>query len=187
VFLEHLDKEPLIPDSCYIDVSARINGDVVLGEDCSVWFHVSIRGDVNRIRIGKRCNIQDGCILHNTWREFELVIGDDVSFGHGVVAHGCTIGDRVLLGMQSQIMDGAVIGNDVLLGSGSLVTEGKRIPSGVMAFGRPARVIRDLTADELAIVADRSHQYATYVQAYRAQGKFTGWRDNLYRATLSRT
>jgi len=179
--LPHLEKEPRIPDSCYIDVSARINGDVTMGEDGSVWFHVSIRGDVHWIRIGDRVNVQDGCIFHTSYQVHPLEIGDDVSFGHGVIAHGCRIGSRVLVGMHSVIMDGAVIGDDVLIGAGSLVTENKTVPSGTLAFGRPAKVIRELTAEEREMVAQRSIDYAAYAQSYRRLGRFTGWRDNPWR------
>ncbi len=178
--LPHLQKSPVIPQSCYIDVSARINGDVVMGEFCSAWFHVSIRGDVHRIRIGTRTNVQDACIFHTTYLTHPLLIGDDVSFGHGVIAHGCTVGNRVLVGMQSVVMDGAEIGDDVLLGAGSLVTQGKKIPSGVLAMGRPARVVRELNEEERRLVAERSTQYAAYVSVYKKQGKFTSWQHNPY-------
>ena len=179
--LEHLAKKPQIPDSCYVDISARINGDVVMGEDCSVWFNVSIRGDVHQIRIGSRTNIQDGCIFHTTYQTHPLTIGRDVSFGHGVIAHGCSIGDSVLVGMGSTVMDGAILGNDVLVGAGSLITQGKKIPSGVLVMGRPAKVIRELTDTELEEVRSRAKQYADYVSAYRNQGKFTAWRDHPWR------
>ena len=179
--LVHLRKEPVIPDSCFIDISARINGDVAMGEDCSVWFNVAIRGDVNWIKIGARTNIQDGCVFHTSYQTNPMEIGDDVSFGHSVIAHGCTIGSRILIGMQSLIMDGAVIEDEVLIGAGSLVTERTRIPAGSLAFGRPAKVIRPLKPGELEVVTGRAAQYAAYVGAYRDQGRFTGWKDNLYR------
>ena len=176
--LPHLDKHPDIPDSCYIDRSARLNGDITMGEECSVWFNVAIRGDVNWIRIGRRTNVQDGCIFHTTYKTHPLSIGNDVSFGHGVIAHGCTIGDRVLVGMGSTIMDSAVIGEDVLIGAGSLVTERKQIPAGVLAMGRPARVVRELSEAERNMVAERAVQYAAYMSAYKKQGRFSGWRDH---------
>ncbi len=176
--LPHLLKKPVIPDSCFVDPSARINGDVIMGEDCSVWFHVSIRGDVNWIRIGSRTNIQDQCAFHTTYQTNPLQIGDDVSFGHGVIAHGCTLGNRILVGMGSIIMDRAQIGDDTLIGAGSLVTEGKVIPPGVLAMGRPARVIRDLKPEEIEMVGQRAIQYSAYVSAYRNSGRFTGWKDN---------
>ncbi len=176
--LPHLAKTPQIPASCYVDPSARINGDVVMGECGSVWFNVSIRGDVHEIRIGQRCNIQDNSCLHTSFQAYDLVLGDDVSVGHQVVLHGCHIGSRVLIGMQSLIMDGAQIGDDVLIGAGSLVTERREIPAGMLVYGRPAKVIRPLTDEERAVVAGRAEQYAAYVDCYRRLGRFRGWRDN---------
>lgn len=175
--LPHLDKEPMIPNSCYIDRSARLNGDITMGEQCSVWFNVSIRGDVNWIRIGNRTNIQDNSTFHTSYQAHALEIGDDVSIGHQVLLHGCTIGSRVLVGMGSIVMDGAVVGDDVLIGAGSLVTEGKQIPSRSLAFGRPAKVIRELTDEEVAMVSGRAVQYTAYLDAYKRQGRFTSWND----------
>lgn len=181
ISLPHLQKAPQIPEDVYVDPSARINGDVSMGPGCSVWFHAGIRGDVNQIRIGSFTNIQDHCMFHATYRKYSTTVGDHVTFGHGVIAHGCQIGNRVLIGMQSVIMDGAIIGDDVIIGAGSLVTEGKEIPSGVLVFGRPAKVIRKLTEDEIKFVLDRAEHYSGYVTAYREQGKFFGWKDNPYR------
>ncbi|MCB1042493.1 MAG: gamma carbonic anhydrase family protein [Acidobacteria bacterium] len=179
--LEHLTHNPQIPDSCYVDRSARINGDVRLGEHCSVWFNVSIRGDVHEIRVGERTNIQDNCIFHTSYKEHSLHIGDDVTFGHGVIAHGCTIGNRVLIGMGSIVMDGAVIADDVIIGAGSLVTEGKQIPSGMLALGRPAKVVRPLTESERALLVERAQHYMAYADAYRRVGKFTRWQDHPFK------
>lgn len=173
-----LNQQPQIPESCYIDPSARINGAVQMGEFCSIWFQAAIRGDVNTIRLGNYTNIQDACVLHTTYRKYPLTIGDDVTFGHGVIAHGCTIGSRVLLGMQTLILDAAEIGDDVLIGAGSLVTEGKKIPSGVLAFGRPAKVIRDLTPEEVQNLKRHARHYANMAQAYREAGRWYGWQDN---------
>lgn len=175
IHLPHLQCVPVIPASCYVDPSARINGDVKMGEQCSVWFHVAIRGDVNRIRVGHRTNIQDHGVLHTTFEKHDLCIGDDVSLGHGVIVHGCRIGDRVLVGMGSIIMDGAVIGNDVLIGAGSLVTEHTRIPDGMLAFGRPARMIRPLRDEEVRHLARNSARYVEYMEAYRGCGQFTSF------------
>ena len=184
--LPHLLKAPKIPASCFIDVSARINGDVTLGESCSVWFHASIRGDVHQIRVGDHSNIQDNCVLHTTHQKFPLTIGKQVTMGHGVITHGCTIGDFVFIGMQSLIMDGAEIGDHVMIGAGSLVTEGKKIPSGVLAFGRPAKVIRKLTDAEWDLVERHALKYASYTDAYKKAGLFTTWSENpLYRSPNS--
>ena len=117
--------KPAIPDSCFIEETAVVIGDVVMGEDCSAWFHAVIRGDVNSIRIGHRTNVQDLCMLHVTHDTHPLVIGDDVTIGHNVVLHGCTIQNRVLVGMGAIIMDGAIIGEDSVVGAGALITEGK--------------------------------------------------------------
>lgn len=178
LYLPNLEKDPEIPDDVYVDPSARINGDVVLGSLCSVWFQVAIRGDVNAIRVGERSNIQDGCLFHTSYKTHPLTIGDDVTFGHGVIAHGCTIGNRVLIGMQSLVMDGAVIEDDVIIGAGSLVTEGKRIPAGSLAFGRPAKVVRELTDAERKLLTDRSMHYVETAAAYKKLGKWYGWSDN---------
>jgi carbonic anhydrase/acetyltransferase-like protein (isoleucine patch superfamily) len=116
--------KPTIPASCFVENTGIIIGDVVMGEECSVWFHAVIRGDVHRIRIGNRTNVQDLCMLHVTQDAHPLIIGDEVTIGHNVVLHGCTIKDRVLIGMGAIIMDGAVIGEDSVVGAGALVTEG---------------------------------------------------------------
>ncbi|CAM2006931.1 gamma carbonic anhydrase family protein [Acanthopleuribacter pedis] len=179
--LPHLAQSPEIPESCYVDISARINGDVVFGEQCSIWFHVAIRGDVHQIRVGKRTNVQDHCTFHTSFGMHPLTIGDDVTFGHHVLAHGCTIENRVLVGMHSTVMDGAVIGHDSMIGAGSLVTEGKHFPPGVLILGRPAKVVRELTEKEKAMLIERSQHYVAYAAAYQAQGQFTTWADNLYR------
>lgn len=181
MYLPHLANDPQIPEDAYVDPSARINGDVVLGEGCSVWFQVAIRGDVNKIRVGKRTNIQDMTVFHTAHLTHPTLVGDDVTFGHCVLAHGTTIGHRVLVGMSSTLMDGSEIGDDVIIGAGSLVTEGKKIPSGVLAFGRPAKVVRDLTAEERQMIVERSAHYCRIAEAYREVGQWFGWKDNLYR------
>lgn len=145
---------PKLGQRVWIDDSAVIIGDVELGEDSSVWPLVSIRGDVHRIRIGERTNIQDNSCLHITHAsEFKpeghpLIIGDDVTIGHMVMLHGCTIGNQVLVGMSSTILDGAVIEDQVLIGAGSLVPPGKRLESGYLYLGTPVKQIRPLTEDE---------------------------------------
>jgi carbonic anhydrase/acetyltransferase-like protein (isoleucine patch superfamily) len=181
MYLPHLGHEPRIPEDIYVDPSARINGDVELGEESSVWFQVAIRGDVNAIRVGKRTNIQDMTVFHTAHLTHPTIVGDDVTFGHCVLAHGCRIGNRVLVGMSSTLMDGCEIGDDVIIGAGSLVTEGKKIPSGVLAFGRPAKVIRPLTDEERQAIVERAHHYCRIAEAYREAGQWYGWKDNIYR------
>jgi carbonic anhydrase/acetyltransferase-like protein (isoleucine patch superfamily) len=147
---------PTVGPRVYIDDAASIIGDVVIGEDTSIWAMCSVRGDVNIIRIGARTNIQDGCILHGTI-EYESVpggwavmVGDDVTIGHQCIIHGCTIESSCLIGMGSAILDGAVLRSGVFLGAGSLVTEGKELEGGYLWMGRPANRVRKLTEEEKA-------------------------------------
>ena len=145
---------PTIAPTAYVDDSAVVIGDVVIGENASIWPQCSIRGDVNFIRIGARSNIQDGSIVHVTHKHAALpdgrptLVGDDVTVGHQVILHACTIGNRCLIGMGSQILDAAVLHDGVLLGAGSLVTEGKVLEGGYLYVGRPAKQIRALTPEE---------------------------------------
>jgi carbonic anhydrase/acetyltransferase-like protein (isoleucine patch superfamily) len=147
---------PELGKRVYIDESAAVIGDVALGDDCSVWPMAVIRGDVNSIRIGHRSNIQDGTVVHVTHRYgakpggHAVQIGDDVTIGHNVTVHGCTIEDRCLIGIGSTILDGAVIHADVLLAAGSLVSESRELESGHLYLGSPARKIRELTDEEMA-------------------------------------
>ena len=147
---------PTIAASAFVDDSAVVIGDVVIGADASVWPLCSIRGDVNYIRIGARTNIQDNTVIHVTHDHAPVpggrptIVGDDVTVGHQCVLHACTIGNRCLIGMGSQVLDGAVIQNGVFLGAGSLVTEGKVLESGYLYVGRPAKRVRELSAEEKA-------------------------------------
>ncbi len=157
---------PAVPKSCFIEETAVIIGDVIMGEDCSVWFHTVIRGDVNSIRISDRTNVQDLSMLHVTHDTYPLIVGSEVTIGHHVVLHGCTIKDRVLVGMGSIIMDGAQIGEDSVLGAGSLVTEGTIIPPKSLALGSPAKVKREVTAKELAWIKESAENYVRYAAKY---------------------
>lgn len=160
--------EPTIPKSCFIEETAIVIGDVVMGEECSVWFHAVIRGDVNSVRIGHRTNVQDLCVLHVTHDTAPLVIGDDVTIGHHVVLHGCTIKDRVLVGMGAIIMDRAVIGEDSVVGAGALVTEGTVVPPKSLILGAPARLRRPVTDKELAWIRESAQNYVNYARQYLA-------------------
>jgi carbonic anhydrase/acetyltransferase-like protein (isoleucine patch superfamily) len=147
--------KPKIGARTYVDESAAVIGDVEIAEDASIWPMCSIRGDVNLIRIGARSNIQDGSVIHVTHRHSGLPegnatrIGNDVTVGHKVMLHGCTVEDFCLIGMGSTILDGAIIRSKVLLGAGSLVPEGKDLEGGYLWLGRPAKKMRELTEDEL--------------------------------------
>lgn len=157
---------PTIPKSCFIEETAVVIGDVVMGEDCSVWFHAVIRGDVNYIRIGNRTNVQDLSMLHVTHDTHPLVIGSEVTIGHHVVLHGCTIQDRVLVGMGAIVMDGAVIGEGSIVGAGALVTEGTIVPPKSLILGSPAKVKRPVTDKELAWIKESADNYVRYARTY---------------------
>lgn len=158
--------KPTVPTSCFIEETAVIIGDVVMGEQCSAWFHTVIRGDVHYIRIGNRTNVQDLCMLHVTHDTHPLVIGDDVTIGHHVVLHGCTIKDRVLLGMGTIVMDGAEIGEDSVVGAGALVTERTIIPPKSLVLGSPAKVKRPVSDKELAWIRESAENYVRYARQY---------------------
>ena len=151
----YLDFTPTLAERVFIDESAVVIGRVSLGEDSSVWPMTVVRGDVHTITIGERTNIQDGSVLHLTSPDsappdgFPLIIGSDVTVGHKVVLHGCTIGNRVLVGMGAIVMDGATVESDVIIGGGSMVTPGKKLLSGGLYVGTPARRIRELRQEEL--------------------------------------
>jgi len=158
--------KPTVPASCFIEDTGVVIGDVVMGEECSVWFHAVIRGDVNYIRIGQRTNIQDLCMLHVTHDTHPLIIGNEVTVGHNVVLHGCTIKDRVLVGMGAIIMDGAVIGEDSVVGAGALVVEGTIVPPKSLILGSPAKVKRPVTEKELAWIKESADNYVKYAGLY---------------------
>lgn len=161
---------PKIHESVFMVEGAAVIGDVEIGEDASVWFGAVIRGDVNYIRIGKRTNVQDNASLHVTKQTCPLVIGDDVTIGHGAILHGCTVRGRALIGMGSIILDRADIGEDCIVGAGALVTEGTVVPPGSLVLGMPARVVRALTSEEIARIKRSARNYIEYSETYRTGG-----------------
>lgn len=158
--------EPKVHATVFVEDSARIIGDVEIGEQSSIWFNAVIRGDVNYIRIGKRTNIQDNSTLHVTKDIFPLIIGSDVTIGHSVILHGCTVRDRCLIGMGSIILDNAEIGEDSIIGAGALVTEGMKVPPGSLVVGLPGKVVRPLKHEEIARIAKSSLNYIEYARNY---------------------
>lgn len=150
---------PKVDASAYVAPTADVIGDVSIGAASSVWFGAVIRGDVMPIRIGARTSIQDNSVMHATGGWADTVVGDDCTVGHAVILHGCTVGDRVLVGMGSIVLDAAEIGSDTILGAGSLVTARAKIPPGVLALGRPAKVIRALREDELRQIRESAEHY----------------------------
>lgn len=169
---EFLGEQPKVNETNFIAPSADIIGDVELGGETSVWFNCTIRGDVNFIRIGKRSNVQDNTCIHVTNQTCPTIIGNQVTIGHSAMIHGCTIKDRVLVGIQSVILDKAVIEEDCIIAAGSLVSPGKTMPSGWLCMGRPAKPVRKLTDEEIASIVDYSDNYVKYSRAYMQKDKY---------------
>lgn len=166
---------PQIGAGVYIDPTAVVIGDVSIGDGSSVWPMTVIRGDIHRIRIGARTSVQDSSVLHVTHAGpynpdgFPLVVGNEVTIGHRVTLHGCTLGNRILVGMGSTVMDGAVVEDEVVIGAGSLVTEGKTLERGHLYVGRPARPVRELSEKELSYFAYTAEKYVQLAARYIEQ------------------
>jgi carbonic anhydrase/acetyltransferase-like protein (isoleucine patch superfamily) len=167
---------PRIAGSAYLDPAAVIIGDVEIGEDSSVWPMTVVRGDVNSIRIGARTNIQDGCVLHVMRDEYPLVLGDNVTVGHSVTLHGCTIESHVLIGMGAIILNGVTVGAGSIVAAGALITERTHIPAGSLVMGSPGKVKRALTPIDQHSIAQYAVRYAGYKDVYRAEAVARGER-----------
>jgi carbonic anhydrase/acetyltransferase-like protein (isoleucine patch superfamily) len=138
---------PQFGNDCFLAPNATIVGDVIMGDDCSVWFNAVVRGDVNSIRIGNKVNVQDGVVIHGTYQKTSATIGNNVSIGHNAIVHGCTIQDNVLIGMGAIVMDNAVIGSNSIIAAGAVVLEGTKVPCGSIYAGIPAVKIKDISED----------------------------------------
>jgi len=158
---------PQIADSAFIADFVTITGDVKIGDESSVWYNSVIRGDVAPTIIGKKVNIQDNSILHQSPNN-PLILEDEVTVGHQVILHSCIIRKKALIGMGSIVLDNAEIGEGAFIGAGSLVPQGKKIPPNTLAFGRPAKVIRELNADDIADMERISREYAEKAQYYKS-------------------
>jgi carbonic anhydrase/acetyltransferase-like protein (isoleucine patch superfamily) len=157
---------PKIAESAWVADSAQVMGNVVLAEDASIWFGVVIRGDTETIRIGRGSNIQDLSVLHAD-HGMPLTVGEDVTVGHQVMLHGCTVGDGSLIGIGAVVLNGAKIGKGCLVGAGSLVTEGKEFPDGSMILGSPAKVVRQLTPEQLEGLRQSAKHYVDNARRFR--------------------
>jgi len=168
----HAGQHPRIAVGVYVDPASVVIGDVEIGEGSSVWPMTVIRGDIHHIRIGKRTSVQDGSVLHVTHAGpyhpdgFPLIIGDDVTIGHKAMLHGCTIGNRILIGMAAIIMDGVVVNDEVIIGAGTLVPPGKVLESGYLYIGNPMRRARPLTDKELNYFHYTSKRYVDLASKY---------------------
>lgn len=169
-------KTPQLGPGAFVDSSAVVIGDVQLGEDASVWPMAVVRGDMHRIRIGARSSVQDGSVLHITHAGpfnpdgYPLLIGDEVTIGHNVTLHGCTLGNRILVGMGSIVMDGAVVEDEVVIGAGSLVPPGKVLESGYLYVGSPVKQARALTEKERAFFSYSAGNYVKLKDLHLAEG-----------------
>lgn len=157
---------PQIPHSCFIAQSADIIGKVQFGENTNIWYNCVLRGDENEILIGENTNIQDGTVVHIS-KDNSTIIGNYVTIGHKAIIHACKIGDYSLIGMGAIILDGSEIGEHTLIGAGSLVPPGKKIPSGVLAFGNPIKIIRELTSSEKKDLEKSAIDYVEYAQKHK--------------------
>ena len=160
------DRVPRIATSAWIAPDANVIGSCELDEEASIWFGATLRGDNEPIVVGRRSNVQEGCVLH-TDPGFPLTIGADCTIGHGAILHGCTLGDGVLVGMGATVLNGAVIGAGSLIGAGALVTEGRTIPPGSLAVGAPAKVVRELDGPQRAALLTNAAGYVSRARWYR--------------------
>jgi carbonic anhydrase/acetyltransferase-like protein (isoleucine patch superfamily) len=174
MILNYKDLTPKIGKNSWIAPSADVIGEVTMGEDCSIWFGTVIRGDVHKIVIGDRVSVQDLSMIHVTHYKKEdksdgnpTIIGDDVTIGHRVMLHGCTIEDACLIGMSATILDGAVIGKESIVGAGSLVTKNKIFPPRSLIMGSPAKVVRELTEDEVNELYASAKRYVSFKNNYQ--------------------
>lgn len=165
-FIKARGMSPVVGEDVFIADNARLISDVEVGDNSSIWYNVTLRGDVMPIRVGKEVNIQDGAVVHGTYGKFGTTLHDRVTIGHLVMLHGCEIGRCTLVGMGSIVMDGVKVGEHCLIGAGSLVTEGTVIPPRSLVVGRPAKVKRPLTDDEVALLEKSADNYLLYKTWY---------------------
>lgn len=158
---------PKIHESAWVAPNAVVAGDVEIGADSSIWFGVQMRGDVHEIRIGKRTNIQDGCVIHVTRNLSGTYIGDGVTIGHMALLHACTVQDNAFVGMGAIVLDEAVVESGAMLAAGAMLTGGKRIPSGELWAGRPAKFMRKLTQEDLDFFPVSADNYVRLSKEYR--------------------
>ena len=156
-------KYPQIPEDCFVAENATIVGDVSFGKECSVWFNVVVRGDVNYIKVGDKVNIQDGAVIHCTYEKHPTEIGNNVSIGHNAIVHGCKVQDNVLIGMGAIVMDNCIIESNSIVAAGSVVTQNTVVESGTIYAGIPARKVKDINASDFAGEIGRiSNNYVMY-------------------------
>ena len=158
--------EPQFGDDCFLAENATIIGDVITGDQCSVWFNAVVRGDVNSIRMGNKVNVQDGAVIHATYEKTKVVLGNNVSVGHNALVHGCTVEDNVLIGMGAIVMDNCYIESNCIIAAGAVLLEGTRVESGTIYAGVPAKKVKNLTPElfegEVQRIANNYIMYASW-------------------------
>ncbi len=163
-------KSPLIPDDCYVAENATIVGEVTFGHSCSVWFNAVIRGDVHFISIGNKVNIQDGAVIHCTYKKHPTIIGNNVSIGHNAIVHGCTIQNNVLIGMGAIVMDNCVIESNSIVAAGSVITQNTIVESGTIWAGVPAKKVKEINQSDFAGEIERiSNNYVMYSNWFKEE------------------
>ena len=165
-----LDKTPQFGTDCFIAPNATIAGDVVMGNECSIWFNAVLRGDVNSIKMGNKVNVQDGAVVHCTYQKNATNIGNNVSIGHNALVHGCTIHDNVLIGMGAIVMDRCIIHSNSIVAAGAVLTEGTVVEEGTIYAGVPAKKVKDISTDlihgEIDRIANNYIKYASWFEEY---------------------
>ncbi len=159
--------EPQFGENCWLADNATVVGDVRMGRDCTVWFNAVVRGDVNSITFGDRCNIQDGAVIHCTYQRTKTTIGNNVSIAHNAIVHGCTIEDEVLIGMGAIIMDGAVIGSRSIIAAGAIITQNTIVPPGSIYAGNPARFLKAVSEEQGEVFMRTANNYVMYADWFK--------------------
>ncbi len=161
-------KKPQIQDDCFVAENATIIGDVIMGNQCSVWFNAVIRGDVNSIVMGNKVNVQDGAVVHCTYEKYPTIIGNNVSIGHNALVHGCVIHDNVLIGMGAIVMDNCVVHSNTIIAAGAVITQNTVVESGCIYAGVPAKKVKDISASDFAGEVERiANNYVMYSSWYK--------------------
>ncbi|MBX3238497.1 MAG: gamma carbonic anhydrase family protein [Chitinophagaceae bacterium] len=164
------DVLPTFGNNCFLAPNATIVGDVVTGDDCSVWFNAVVRGDVNSIRIGNKVNIQDGAVIHCTYEKTKTIIGNNVSIGHNAIVHGCIVHDNVLIGMGAIVMDNAEIGSNTIIAAGAVVLEGTKVEAGTIYAGVPAKKVKEVSQELIHGEIDRiANNYLMYSSWFKSE------------------
>lgn len=159
--------EPKFGENVWLAPNATVVGDVTMGKDCTVWFNAVIRGDVNSIIMGDRVNIQDGAVIHCTYKKTKTILGNNVSIAHNAVVHGCTIEDEVLIGMGAIVMDGAYIEKNAIIAAGAIVTQNTRVPSGTIYAGNPAKFLKNVSPEAAEVFLRTANNYVMYAEWFK--------------------